>query len=320
MKRISKCSALIPIVLALIIQGCAGPSDGVPDASLGPDATYADLGEFRMHYIEKGAGEPLLLIHGYASSTYCFRKIIGPLSESFHVYAIDLKGFGRSDKPADGNYTLETLASEVVRFMDGMGIEKAHFAGSSLGGGVSLMAALLYPDRVDRLVLLDPGCYPMEPNRMFRMIRTPVLGTVTIMFWTRSAYRKTLEQSISDHAMIDDEMLDGFYRPYREWDARRAALRTARALDFDRLEALTARYPEIAAQTLIVWGEQDRTVPLSFGRRLRSDLGRSRLAVIPACGHMPSEERPEKLVPLVEAFLADGDLERIAGQQGVGLE
>ncbi len=306
--------------LAIGFLGCAGPSDRVPEAAMGPDATYADLGELRMHYIEKGAGEPLLLIHGYASSTYCFRKVIGPLSERFHVYAIDLKGFGRSDKPADGDYTLETLASEVVLFMEGMGIEKAALAGSSLGGGVSLMTALHYPDRVDRLVLLDPGCYPMEPNRMFRMLRTPGLGTLTIMFWTRSAYRRLLEQSIYDHALIDDEMLDGFYRPYREWDARRAALLTARALDFDRLEALTARYPEIAAETLIVWGEQDRTVPLSFGRRLRGDLGRSRLAVIPECGHMPSEEHPDKLVSLVEAFLADGDLERVAGQQGVGLE
>lgn len=318
MKGILRYSALFALAIGFL--GCAGPVDRLPEEPISLDATYADLGELRMHYIEKGAGEPLLLIHGYASSTYCFNKIIGPLSERFHVYAIDLKGFGRSDKPADGDYTLETLASEVVRFMDGMGIETAHIAGSSLGGGVSLMIALLYPDRVDRLVLLDPGCYPMEPNWMFRAIRTPGLGTVTMMLWTRSAYRRMLEQSIYDHAMIDDEMLDAYYRPYNKWEAKRAALRTARALDFDRLEALTARYPEIAAQALIVWGEQDRTVPLSFGRRLRSDLGRSRLAVIPECGHMPSEERPETLMPLVEAFLEDGDLDRVALQQGVGLE
>jgi len=320
MKRILKYRALFPLIFAMVIQGCAGPADRLAEEALFPDLTYADLGEFRAHYIEKGAGEPLILIHGFTSSIFCYRKVIGPLSENFHTFAIDLKGFGRSEKPAEADYTLEALASDVVRFMDLKGIERAHLMGNSLGGGISMLIALLYPDRVDRLVLLDPGCYPMDPNWMFRVIRTPGLRSMASLFWTRAAHRRMLEQSIYDHAMIDDLLLDGYYDPYKEREARKAAIKVASALDFDRLSSLTERYPEISAEALIVWGEQDQTVPLSYGRRLCSDLGRARLAIVRECGHMPSEERPEILVPLVEAFLAAGDLDSVAEQWGVGLE
>src|SRR5215510_7738887 len=144
--------AIVILLVAFTIFWFARPADvdfGEVRA-LVPNAAYshfADVDGVRIHYQEKGAGAPLVLIHGYTSSTFAWKDVFEPLSQQFRVIAVDLKGFGFSGKP-DGDYTRRAQGELVVHLLDHLKIDQAILCGSSMGGEVSMNAALRHPDRV----------------------------------------------------------------------------------------------------------------------------------------------------------------------------
>src|SRR5215475_16152767 len=124
-----------------------------------PNAAYsrfADVDGVRIHYQERGAGAPLVLLHGYTASTFAWKDVFEPLSQQFRVIAVDLKGFGFSGKP-DGDYTRRAQGDLVIRLLDHLKIDQAILCGNSMGGEVSMNAALRHPDRVSALILVDSG-------------------------------------------------------------------------------------------------------------------------------------------------------------------
>ena len=175
MKKILKV-VLILIVLAtvaLTVFWFARPADvsfdevraGVPYSNY---SHFADIDGVRIHYQEKGTGTPLVLIHGYTSSTYSWKDVFEPLAKSFHVIAVDLKGFGFSGKP-DGDYTRRAQAVLVEHLLEHLNIQKAWLCGNSMGGEVALNVALANPQRVAGLILIDsagvevPGSGSLAP-------------------------------------------------------------------------------------------------------------------------------------------------------------
>src|ERR1700687_58243 len=117
---------------------------------------FAEIDGVRVHYQEKGVGTPLVLIHGFTSSTYSWKDVFEPLSKNFRVIAVDLKGFGFSSKP-DGDYTRRAQALLVAHLLDYLKIERTWLCGNSMGGEVSLNFALQNPQRVAGLILIDSG-------------------------------------------------------------------------------------------------------------------------------------------------------------------
>src|SRR6266545_1780014 len=161
MKKFLKVSlVLIAIVaIAFIVFWFARPADvsfdevraGIPNAEY---SHFADIDGVRIHYQEKGTGTPLVLLHGFTSSTYSWKDVFEPLSQNFRVIAVDLKGFGFSGKP-DGDYSRRAQATLVGRLLDYLKIEKAWLCGNSMGGEIALNFALQNPHRVGGLILVD---------------------------------------------------------------------------------------------------------------------------------------------------------------------
>jgi pimeloyl-ACP methyl ester carboxylesterase len=188
MKKLLKIGlALIVVVaVALAIFWFARPADVSFDevrASV-PNSDYshfADIDGIRIHYQEKGTGPPLVLIHGYTSLTYTWREVFEPLSKSFRVIAVDLKGFGFSSKP-DGDYSRRAQAVLVAHLLDHLHIEKAWLCGNSMGGEVALNVALANPQHVAGLILIDsagvevPGRGTLAPA----YLQIPVVGRLLI--------------------------------------------------------------------------------------------------------------------------------------------
>jgi pimeloyl-ACP methyl ester carboxylesterase len=295
--------------LALTVFWFARPADVSFDevrASV-PNSDYshfADIDGVRLHYQEKGTGTPLVLIHGYTSSTYSWKEVFEPLSKNFRVIAVDLKGFGFSGKP-DGDYTRRAQALLAAHLIDYLKIEKAWLCGNSMGGEVALNVALANPERVAGLILIDsagvevPGSGSLAP----RYLQLPVVGRVltALALTSDKLVRQGLQKSFYDQTKITNERVANYYRPLQTRGGQLAAVRARTQWDLFPIETDLTR---IHLPTLIIWGAEDRLIPLAAGRKMNSYIKDSKLVVFDSCGHLPQEEMPERVVDEINRFVA----------------
>jgi len=264
---------------------------------------FIEVDGVRIHYQEKGAGTPLVLLHGFTSSTYSWKDVFDPLSKTYRVIAVDLKGFGFSGKP-DGDYTRRGQALLVVSLLNHLKIEKAWIVGSSMGGEVALNLALANPDRVAGLILIDSGGVEVAGGASLApgYVRTPVLGRVlsALALTSDRLVREGLEKSFYDDAKVTPERVKYYYRPLQTRGGQLAALRA---------RTQVGQYPveqdlgKINAKTLIIWGADDAVIPLAAGQKMNSLIKNSKLVVIEKCGHLPQEETPEPVLAEVVNFI-----------------
>jgi pimeloyl-ACP methyl ester carboxylesterase len=296
--------------IALTVFWFARPADVSFDdvrASV-PNSAYshfADIDGVRLHYQEKGTGTPLILIHGFTSSTYSWKDVFEPLAKSYRVIAVDLKGFGFSGKP-DGDYTRRAQAILVAHLLDYLKIDKAWLVGNSMGGEVSLNFALQNPQRVAGLILIDsagvsvPGSNSLAPG----YARVPVVGPVLIALAMTSdrLVRQGLEKSFYDDAKVTDERVAAYYRPLKTRGGQLAALRArTQAGQFPIEQDLN----KISVPALIIWGADDALIPLKAGRTMNSLIKGSKLVTIEKCGHVPQEELPERVFAEMTKFIEE---------------
>jgi pimeloyl-ACP methyl ester carboxylesterase len=267
---------------------------------------FVDVDGIRIHYQEAGESNApaLVLIHGFASSTLVWSKVFLPLAEAgFRVIAIDMLGFGYSGKPRKGEYTIAGQAKLLVGLLDRLGIPGATLVGSSYGGAVAATCALDYADRVDRLVLIGTVSNNQPLNyKLMRVFGSPVFGDVVspLLIGSRRLLRRRMKRVYDRHAwVLDERRVDARHLPLRAAGTQRALIRTVRGWEAERIsrDAHLIRKP-----TLLLWGENDREIPLADGERLHQEIPGSRLIVFLNCGHLPHEEYPEAFTKVVADF------------------
>jgi pimeloyl-ACP methyl ester carboxylesterase len=254
-----------------------------------------DVGGRRVHVVERGEGVPLLLIHGFGGSTDDFEEfVLEPLARSRRAIAVDLFGFGWSERKDDFHYGWTLWSDQLAGTLAALGIERASVAGHSMGGAVAAVFAARYPERVDRLILAD-ALYPPEPDEIpivFRALRTPILGELLL-------------------GLVSDASAPGFSPAYHRravaWyrirGTRRASLRYVR--DRNKRTELAAAYPEIAASTLILHGTADESVPYAAMERAAPAIRAVRIVPLPGGGHFLLRDAPDIFVREVERFLSE---------------
>jgi pimeloyl-ACP methyl ester carboxylesterase len=267
---------------------------------------FIDVDGVRVHYQEAGdeAAPALLLIHGFASSTLVWSKVFLRLAAAgFRVIALDMLGYGYSGKPKNGEYTIAGQAKVVTGLLDRLAIPRAFFVGSSYGGAVAATCALDYTDRVEKLVLVGT----VNNNRplaykLMRVFGSPVFGDVVspLLIGSRRLLRRRMKQVYDRHAwVLDERRVDARHLPLRAAGTQRAIIRTVRGWNAERI----SRDAHLITQpTLLLWGENDREIPLGDGERLHTEIPGSRLIVFLNCGHLPHEEYPEAFTDLVTDF------------------
>ena len=265
---------------------------------------FAKIDGVQIHYQEKGNGIPLVLIHGFTSSTYSWKDVFLPLSKNFHVIAVDLKGFGFSGKP-DGDYSRPAQAVLVSHLLDYLKIEKAWLCGNSMGGEISLNVALHNPARVAGLILIDSAGVKVNGGGSLApgYISIPVVGRVltAIALTSDKLVREGLEKSYYDDSKITDDRVATYYRPLKTRGGQLGALRARTQADLFPIEQDLAK---INVPALIIWGAEDALIPLEAGRKINSLVKGSKLVIIEKCGHVPQEEIPERIVDEIEKFIA----------------
>src|SRR5262245_3073302 len=264
---------------------------------------FAEVDGVRIHYQEKGSGAPLVLIHGYTASTFVWKDVFEPLSRRFRVIAVDLKGFGFSGKP-EGDYTRRAQGELVIRFLDHLKIDRATLCGNSMGGEVSMNAAVRHPDRVSALILVDSAGVTVSGGGSVTpgVARWPIIGPAVgaLALTSDSLVRDGLRQSFYNDSMVTEEQVAAYYRPLKTRGGQRAAY-LARVQD--GVDPVEPEINKISRPTLIIWGAEDELIPLEAGRKLNTRIAGSRLAVFEKCGHTPQAEMPERFIDEVTGFV-----------------
>ncbi|HEY0457519.1 MAG TPA: alpha/beta hydrolase [Pyrinomonadaceae bacterium] len=271
---------------------------------------FVEIDGATVHYQEFGDrnNPTLLLIHGFTASVFVWKTVAPMLAgEGFHVVAVDLIGFGYSDKPSWFEYTIAAQARMISRFMDRLGIGRASVVGSSYGGAVGVTLALDYAERVEKLVLVDAVINDEATNHpIMKLAKIPGLGELLTPFLIDSKlfmkFRMQGTLAPANHHLITPERIESVIRPLSAKDGHNAVLKAGRNWDANRIEedAHLVNQP-----TLIIWGEEDTVIPIHNGESLYNSILNSRFVVLKNCGHVPQEEKSELFTTLVSEFCHD---------------
>ncbi|HEY4897352.1 MAG TPA: alpha/beta fold hydrolase [Solirubrobacteraceae bacterium] len=260
----------------------------------------------RLSTLEAGTGPPVIAIHGLGGTKGSFLPTVAALSGRFRVIAVDLPGFGDSEKPLGASYDAPFFARVIVDLLDALEIDRAHLIGNSLGGRIALEVGMCDPDRVNRLVLLCPSLAWRRDRPLVPLLRLtrPELGLVQLA-------PRALVEAIVRRVIPGAEEgwtaagVDEFLRAYLTPAGRAAFYAAARHIYLEEPHGETGfwtRLRELDVDSLFVWGRRDRLVPIAFARHVEEALPQARHLELD-CGHVPQVERPVETHKAVAAFL-----------------
>ncbi len=278
--------------------------------------TFLDAAGYRTHYQTAGKAQktpPVVLIHGLMSTLKLWNYVRVPLSEHYQVLAYDLLECGLSEKQGSlpNGEALPKMVEQLRDLLDSFGWQKATLFGASLGGAVALSFASQYPERVHRLVLAAPACYPMPFPGGTKWLAMPGLGeglTLCAPLISQRLYARAVLQSNyhRDTPLREAEIqlfLEGLDPDRRAMFAGGQAI--LRSIRWPNEEALEMIYQNIHIPTLIIWGEGDRVISPAFGRRLEKNMPQAVFRTLPGAGHLSFLEQSRDFLALTYSFLAD---------------
>ncbi len=267
---------------------------------------FANVGGARMRYLHAGSGSPLLLVHGLMGYSFSWRFAIPAWASKASVYAVDLLGAGFSDYPQGLDCSLRASAERLLRFMDRTKIEACDVVATSYGGGVSMMAAALAPQRFRRLVLVAP-INPWSPRgrSLSLFLSNPLIAPLFQAIAPRLEVFQEhyFRRLYGDTRRIQPGTLEGYRKPLRKGNPFDYAVRILRSWNRDLAE-LESLLPKIAAiPTLLIWGSLDKAVYPPSAEKLKGQFHNCRLVMMEGIGHLPYEEVPEEFHSIVGKFL-----------------
>ncbi|MGH7232078.1 MAG: alpha/beta fold hydrolase [Nitrospiraceae bacterium] len=298
------------IVMPLFLAACASSSELPPwfDAIHRVPLQSILVDGHRLAYLDVGDGPPVILIHGFGGSLWQWEYQQQPLSAAHRLITLDLLGSGLSDKP-DGPYTPARMVESFRGFMDALNIPRASLVGNSMGAGLVIGMALTYPDRVDRVVLIDGF-----PDRVREKLTSPLmhqaldswapLWLVNLGNWVagRGVTRRVLSEMVYDPELLTAPVIERAYRNRKRPGMLAPLLDLPKHLP-EWEAGFATQLGRIRHPTLILWGAQDKIFPPQVGRDLAAVLPHATLELIPESGHIPMWERPDRVNPLLMKFL-----------------
>jgi len=266
------------------------PDDALILPSL-PQLRAASFFGRNIRYYDIGSGPPLVLIHGIGGDADEWVFCLEPLSASHRVIALDLLGFGRSDKPFI-DYSIEVFVEVLGLFLKTLEIPRASLIGSSFGGWIAAAYALRFPKAVNQLVLVDAAGVWGNTKQL----------PIDLHVSTHAHMREIMELIFYDKELATDALIDLAYQQHLERGDGYTIDRVLQNLR-DGREFLDDKIAALQVPTLVVWGEQDEMIPVATGRLMHRLISGSRLQVIPRCGHLPAFEKPAEFTNCVLNFL-----------------
>ena len=303
--------ALLLLVAVGLFLGYAPDTDaGAMRAKYGgPPSQFVEVGGgLTMHVRDQGKrdGAVLVLLHGSNASLHTWEPWVARLGAKYRVITLDQIGHGLTGPNPTDQYDAAAFTGTLDALMTKMGVSRFALAGNSMGGWVAWEYALAHPDKVSALILVDAAGPPEDPARKlplgFRLLRTPGINRLVEVISPRSVFAQSLHQTVSNQAVVTDAVIDRYWELNRYPGNRRATrLRSTTPRDSG---GNAARVGAITAPTLILWGSEDKLIPVSGADWFAARIKGSRKVVYPGIGHLPMEEAADRSAGDVAAFLA----------------
>jgi pimeloyl-ACP methyl ester carboxylesterase len=263
----------------------------------------------RLSTLAAGDGDPVLCIHGLGATKASFLPTVAALADGWRMLALDLPGFGESDKPLRAACDAKYFAGAVIALLDELGIERAHLVGNSMGGRVAIEVGLRHPDRVGRVALLSPALAFLSDRRWRWLLRAP-LPMLGLLQPAPKSITEPLVRALvpGGSGGWSAAGVDEFLRSYLTPRGRVAFYESARNIYLDEPHGERGFWTQLAGLTppaLFVWGRQDKLVPIGFRKHVERVLPAARQLELD-CGHVPQLEAPGPTHQAIRELFADG--------------
>lgn len=319
MRKIKRYKKLL-IFLALIFLSLFFLADfDIPVEKLKEKYTYSyskfvEVDGMNVHYTDQGSGVPIILLHGSGGSLHTWEGWANELKTNYRVISIDLPAFGLTGPHAQGDYSINSYTKFLYDFVNNLKLDRFHLAGNSLGGGIAWNFTSNYPEKVDKLLLLDASGNRPKPKKqiketkekkrssfsVFRLARIPVINKIFLYFTPKFIIRNNLEQVYFDDSKVTDVLVEQ-YHDFALREGNRQAFMDR--LTMKRGKDTSHKLKEIHNPTLVLWGENDRWISVKSAYKFNEDIPNSKLVIMKETGHLPMEERPEESVKIAIDFL-----------------
>ncbi len=269
------------------------------------ESKYTQVGDLNIHYLSAGAGKAILLLHGWPTSAYLWRNVMPPLAENHRVIAMDLSGFGKSDKRLEDSYSFRYHNRVISGFLENLGIDKITLGVHDLGGPLGLFWAVRNMERVDKLILLNTLVYP----EFSWGVKLFGLATVTplIRDWITSpaGIKWAIKFGVHQKEKLTAEVFQNYQEPFAEKHSRKILLKSIQRLSIKGYRQIAQKLPTFQGPVQIVFGEKDSILPKvkNTMERVKNDLPQAQIVSLPNCGHFIQEEEPERIGEILKAFL-----------------
>ena len=262
---------------------------------------------YNLNYATKGKGEiNMVFLHGFGLSTYSWIFIEDKFDlKKYKLILIDLKGSGFSDKPKNGDYTIRAQAEIVTSLLKHLRVEKFNLIAHSYGGIVGLYLLYLNNGKnIPKAILIDtPGFSDTTPF-FIKSLKNPILSFIGLKLLTpKFLARKIIKKTFYNNRLSIDRLLKQYTFFYSLKYNDRTMIKMAEQLVPRNLNEIIENYKNIESEILVVWGAEDELIDLENGKKLQSKFQKSKLIIVPECGHVPHEEKPEDFFKAIVSFI-----------------
>jgi len=276
---------------------------------IAPSSHYTIAKSLRLHYLESGTPDPrvppILLLHGFPTSSHLYRNILPELGKTHRAIALDLPGYGLSDKPLDVTYDYDFYADTLDAFLDALGIDDTHLCVHDLGGPVGLYWMLRHPHRVPKLVVLNTLVYPETSWAVKLFLLAMKIPGLRDYLVSPKGIVGAMKLGVVNRGCLNREVLTPYTAPFEDPAARKALIQAASGLGTAGLAKIARELPRYPGTLRLIYGEDDLALPdiAKTMRRLQQDHPEARLTALPNCGHFLQEDEPKRVGQLIAEFL-----------------
>ncbi len=269
--------------------------------------SFVTIEDTKIHYVSAGKGEAILLIHGWPTSAYLWRNIIPELSKNNLVIAVDLPGFGASDKHIDASFSFRYYERILNGLLNHLSIEKLTLGVHDLGGPVGLFWMVNNMHKVDRLILFNTLVYPEFSWGVKLFMMATMFPGLRNWITSQSGIERAIKFGVYQKEKLSDEIIQNYQDPFKDVNSRKVLLKSVQRLSPKGFHKIAKELSNYKGPVQIIYGENDKILPKvgDTMKRIQQDLPQAKLTALPECGHFLQEDKPDEIAKLVSNFIQE---------------
>jgi len=278
------------------------PSTSISDQI---ESKYITIGGIRLHYLEAGAGEAVLLLHGFPTSSYLYRNVMPNIAKTHRTIALDLPGFGESDKPLTASYSMNFYVKILSGFLDKLSIPSVNLVVHDLGGPIGLLWAVRNREQLKRLVLLNTLVYSKVSWAVKLFILSLRLPFTRQLLTSKRGIAWTIRLGLKNKKWVRGSLAESYQKPFYKKAAQRALIKSSSNISLKAFQEIEENLASLSIPIRAIYGVEDRILPkvAHTFQKVKVDLPDTKVTALKNCGHFLQEDEPEKLANLLVEFL-----------------